>query len=198
MIERKIYNTGSVSEFIIKNHDMTKTISTKKQELLNITRSFGIFVSNPCCVLTQEDSKKFIQASDFDKYSFFLRATGLQQAQEEYAQATELLMNTRQNQKVFDETLAIKKQTFDKAKDDLEKWSLGETIEYDISLTTAKKSWCSFYETENIVNNERRRIEGFSKDLADAEGKLSEIVAQKNAMLFGDKEIEREAEELSG
>lgn len=119
-------------------------------------------------------------------------------AQEEHRNATELLLNTKENQKVFDETLALKKQTFDKAHADLEKWSFGETIEYDISLTTAKKAWCSVYETQAIVDNDRRKIDGFARDLADAEEKLAETVAAKNAMVFGDKEIEKEAEELSG
>ena len=94
--------------------------------------------------------------------------------------------------------MALKKQTFDKAKSDLEKWSQGETIDYDISLTTAKRAWCCYYETEKNVDVERRRVDGLSRDLSDAEERLAEIVEKKNKMVFGDKEIEKEAEELGG
>lgn len=34
-------------------------------------------VDNPCAVLDQENSKKFLQGSDEDKYAFFMKATDL-------------------------------------------------------------------------------------------------------------------------
>lgn len=35
--------------------------------------TFNIQVKNPCCVLTQEESKKFIQGQEKEKYQFFLK-----------------------------------------------------------------------------------------------------------------------------
>lgn len=35
-------------------------------------------VDNPCSLLDQENSKKFLQGSESDKYAFFMRATDLQ------------------------------------------------------------------------------------------------------------------------
>ncbi len=34
-------------------------------------------VDNPCAVLDQENSKKFLQGSESDKYAFFMKATDL-------------------------------------------------------------------------------------------------------------------------
>ncbi|CAN0514043.1 unnamed protein product, partial [Scytosiphon promiscuus] len=34
-------------------------------------------VDNPCSLLDQENSKKFLQGSERDKYAFFMRATDL-------------------------------------------------------------------------------------------------------------------------
>jgi hypothetical protein len=34
---------------------------------------FNINVTNPCCVLTQEESKKFIGGKEKEKYDFFLK-----------------------------------------------------------------------------------------------------------------------------
>eukprot|EP01037_Dinobryon_pediforme_P030614 gene30614-34754_t len=45
----------------------------EKKELQQILTSFNIQVDNPCCVLTQEESKKFIQGSDKDKFAFFMK-----------------------------------------------------------------------------------------------------------------------------
>lgn len=36
-------------------------------------KSFNIFIDNPCCVLTQEESKKFIGGQEKEKYQFFLK-----------------------------------------------------------------------------------------------------------------------------
>lgn len=40
-------------------------------------RTFNIFVDTPCCILTQEESKRLIHGSAKEKYEFFLKATGL-------------------------------------------------------------------------------------------------------------------------
>ena len=48
-------------------------MSREKKELQQILTSFNIQVDNPCCVLTQEESKKFIQGSDKDKFAFFMK-----------------------------------------------------------------------------------------------------------------------------
>jgi hypothetical protein len=48
-------------------------ISSEKRELEQLLRTFNIYVDNPCCVLTQEESKKFIQGHEKDKYAFFLK-----------------------------------------------------------------------------------------------------------------------------
>ena len=34
-------------------------------------------MDNPCAVLDQENSKKFLQGSESDKYAFFMKATDL-------------------------------------------------------------------------------------------------------------------------
>ena len=48
-------------------------VSHDRKELEKILRAFNIYVDNPCCVLTQEESKKFIQGQEREKYDFFLK-----------------------------------------------------------------------------------------------------------------------------
>ena len=71
-VERKIPKTGSAG-YTIYAADKKTVVSTEKRELESILRSFNIFVDNPCCVLTQEESKKFIQGQEKEKYDFFLK-----------------------------------------------------------------------------------------------------------------------------
>lgn len=71
-VERKIVKGHGATGYAIISAD-NKVQSTEKKELERILRNFNIFVENPCCVLTQEESKKFIQGSSKDKYDFFLK-----------------------------------------------------------------------------------------------------------------------------
>lgn len=77
IVERKIVRNGSSTFRLLSENKIV--ISESRSDLDSLLRSLNIFVDNPCCILTQEDAKKFIQGSNKDKYSFFLRVclTGL-------------------------------------------------------------------------------------------------------------------------
>ncbi len=60
-----------------------REISRKKSDLEKMLQMFNIYVDNPCNVMTQEESKKFIRSKNSDKYSFFLKATGLNRLRED-------------------------------------------------------------------------------------------------------------------
>ena len=89
VIERKIPLKGGATYRLISATN--KVISTDGKDIAPILKRFNIYVDNPCCLLTQEDSKKFIQGSDKDKYEFFLKATGLQRTKEELEMGKYLL-----------------------------------------------------------------------------------------------------------
>ncbi|CAM9332494.1 unnamed protein product [Ectocarpus fasciculatus] len=52
--------------------------SKEKSELTKLLDTLNIQVDNPCAVLDQENSKKFLQGSESDKYAFFMKATDLE------------------------------------------------------------------------------------------------------------------------
>lgn len=76
IVERRINRTGQ-TEYALYDHQKKK-ISNQKSELDKILRSFNILVDNPCCILTQDESKKFIHGKDHDKYQFFLKVHSMQ------------------------------------------------------------------------------------------------------------------------
>jgi len=47
-------------------------------------KDFNIYVDTPCCILTQEESKRLIHGSAKEKYDFFIKATGLKLLHEEF------------------------------------------------------------------------------------------------------------------
>ena len=67
-------------------------------------------VENPCCVLTQEMSKKFIQGKETDKYDFFLKATGLEEMTTKNVEVNEHIIAAEEKMSGFKETLDSKKE----------------------------------------------------------------------------------------
>lgn len=67
-----------------------RIVSTKKEELNTILDHFNIQVDNPVSILNQEMSKQFLHSKDeHDKYKFFMKATHLEQMQNDYQQIME-------------------------------------------------------------------------------------------------------------
>ena len=81
IIERKIPKSGGASFALygFPNGPAPAAkevlISNERRELDSMLRNFNIHIDNPCCVLTQDESKKFIQGTDEQRYEFFLKVT---------------------------------------------------------------------------------------------------------------------------
>ncbi|CAE6540561.1 unnamed protein product [Rhizoctonia solani] len=104
-ITRRFTDKGS-SSYIIKGvkDKYKKTISSKREELTNITDHMNLQVDNPVVVLTQDTSRQFLASSKpKDKYQFFLNGTSLTQLSDEYETILESLKKT--------ETILQSKQT---------------------------------------------------------------------------------------
>ncbi|CAE7095754.1 unnamed protein product [Rhizoctonia solani] len=107
-ITRRFTDKGS-SSYIIKGakDKYKKTISSKREELTNITDHMNLQVDNPVVVLTQDTSRQFLASSKpKDKYQFFLNGTSLTQLSDEYETILESLKKTEtilQRQRQFTE-----------------------------------------------------------------------------------------------
>lgn len=87
-VERRITSDGSGS-YKIKSAD-DKVISTKRDELVTILEQFNIQINNPVSILTQDTARSFLNTSDpKDKYTFFLKATQLENLSTNYQKTME-------------------------------------------------------------------------------------------------------------
>ncbi|KAB5592896.1 Structural maintenance of chromosomes protein 6 [Ceratobasidium theobromae] len=104
-VTRRFTDKGSSSYSIKGTKDkFKKTISSKREELTNITDHMNLQVDNPVVVLTQDTSRQFLASSKpKDKYQFFLNGTSLTQLSDEYETILESLKKT--------ETILQSKQT---------------------------------------------------------------------------------------
>lgn len=95
-VERKITKNGTGGYALISHKG--EIISREKRELEKLLQHFNIFVDNPCCILTQEQSKSFINGAEKEKYDFFLKATSLERIREELSQSYEMLKEASEEQ----------------------------------------------------------------------------------------------------
>ncbi len=89
-IKRTITQSGA-SNYSLYDTNGTKIkpsqfkYGSAKGEVEAIKDKFNLQVSNPCCVLDQETSKKFLQGDEKEKYEFFANATLIQKMESEFA-----------------------------------------------------------------------------------------------------------------
>lgn len=100
VVERRISRVAA-STFKIRGED-GRTISTQRKHLIDMLDHLSIQVENPCAVLDQENSKRFLQGQATHKYEFFMRSTNLDgliaklsQAAHQYAEMREKVKKDR-------------------------------------------------------------------------------------------------------
>lgn len=92
-IERHFSKTGS-SGFKIKS-DAGRIISTKKQEVDEISEWYALQISNPLTVLSQDNARQFLNsASPAQKYNFFVSGVQLEQLDNDYKMSQDTLDKT--------------------------------------------------------------------------------------------------------
>jgi chromosome segregation ATPase len=108
IVERTLLLNSS-SKYKLINKKTGVVVSTSKTSLERMMSDFSILVDNPVCVLTQEESKKFIGGKPHEQYEFFLKATGLLQLSVHlHEQIDDLLVIG--NELVKSESVVIKKK----------------------------------------------------------------------------------------
>ncbi|GCC28180.1 hypothetical protein chiPu_0006608 [Chiloscyllium punctatum] len=96
IIVEQIISTQGTRQYRLKS-ESEHVISRKKEELNMILEQFNIQVDNPVSILNQEMSKLLLKSkSGTEKYKFFMKATRLEQMQEDYSQILQTKTTTRE------------------------------------------------------------------------------------------------------
>ena len=133
--------------------------ATGTKELKNILKHFAIEVENPCCVLTQEYSKKFIQGKEDAKYDFFFKATGLEAMKEEFSRFSDKLDVLKDKITNFEETLKGKKAARNKLRQELEELMGFERLEAEIAAILCKTYWLEELEAKELIDALREKVD---------------------------------------
>lgn len=186
IIERKITRAGvssytTYSEPKSLQDKVGAVVSHEKREVDNILRYFNIYVDNPCCVLTQEEAKKFIQGEDKEKYDFFLKASGLHRTKEELIAARDLINETTANKEKCEQALASKIEENRKLRDELELWLNFDVEENKVKALQAKVFWAKAYVCQSKLDQQGLVMQTCEEELAATQADFERLQAELNA-----------------
>lgn len=140
-------------------------------------RAFNIHVDNPCCVLTQDESKKFINGKENDKYDFFLKATGLHSLREELREIKHNFDQTQDSLKIHEKSLHDKKQKVRELKEKFERLQRLALLQDNINLVSAKLTWRKVLDVEEKLQVE---VDNLSEAL-QLRSQLEEELSRKSS-----------------
>ncbi|UKZ49550.1 hypothetical protein TrVGV298_003797 [Trichoderma virens] len=113
-VERHFSKSGS-SGFKIKT-DQGKVVSTKKQEVDEISEWYALQIGNPLTVLSQDNARQFLNAaSPAQKYKYFVSGVQLEQLDNDYKMSQDTLDKTLILREDLDEKIAHVKKEMDDA-----------------------------------------------------------------------------------
>ena len=176
-IERRINKTGAAGyKFMSENG---KVVSTKSDELHGLQSHINAHMDNPCCVLTQEESKKFIQGHERDKYEFFLKATGLQATHVKIEETQETCNETEKDMAGRKARLEIKEQNVEKLYQEYQKLLELDEIDGQIQLCVAKRFWFDHALLATVVQGMGEKLQNYQHDLAIKQAELAKAEADE-------------------
>jgi chromosome segregation ATPase len=184
IIERSIHggSKSGTTSYKIKSAD-DKVISSKASDLKIILEKFNIQADNPCALMSQETSKKFLNTSHPEKiYEFFERATQLSAMMEEFDMLTE---NKNKMEKILNYKKEIreeKRKELNIKRKEYEDVLRLKELDKEIAKTRIELTWSyvikeektiiKFKEKLNLLYEEKKQIEG---EFEDKDQKLEEL-----------------------
>lgn len=170
--------------------------------------SFHIFVDTPCCMLTQEDSKKLLHGNNKDKFQFFLRATGLKMLFDTLGNIIMNLKDCKEQTEAHSHELKEKNKILLDWDMKLKKYQQFGNLENQIKVFEAKTFWCDYNaymenEVEEAENNLQQKMEVLARlteELAVEELDVDDVHIQQKLDEANEEleRIQREENELSG
>lgn len=97
-IERTIATAGGYNGYKLLDADL-KEVSRSKKDLDELLDKVNAQVENPCCILSQEEAKKFLTGKSEDKYAFFMKATELERIDRTIATTTDKIMELQEQER---------------------------------------------------------------------------------------------------
>ncbi|KJZ72378.1 hypothetical protein HIM_08181 [Hirsutella minnesotensis 3608] len=203
IVERHFTRSGSSGFKIRSEHE--QVISTKKQEVDEISEWYALQMGNPLTVLSQDNARQFLNsATPAQKYKYFVSGVQLEQLDNDYKMSQDTLDKTLILRDDLNEKIGHVKKTMEDAQ------RLAETIQKNHTLREKARHyrnqlvWSQVVEQEQDLERRNRDLESrdesiakamaeceeFSKALTSAEDKLAKAEENRTNHLNGKGSID--------
>jgi structural maintenance of chromosomes protein 6 len=198
-IERTITQGGKSGTTSYKIKDSKGNIvSSKASDLKLILDKFNIQVDNPCAIMTQDISRKFLSSSKGEKkFEFFERATQLSVMIEEFNYVKENKGKIEKMLKIKNEALEEKRVELEKKKKEYEDITKLKTLEKEISKARTEYAWSLVIKEEGSLKKFLERKKEIEKEKEDLNNIWSNYSEELSTINEQDRVYELEAEKIS-
>ncbi|KAF7545651.1 hypothetical protein G7Z17_g9018 [Cylindrodendrum hubeiense] len=174
VVERHFSKTGA-SGFKVKS-SMGRIVSTKKQEVDEISEWYALQIGNPLTVLSQDNARQFLNsATPAQKYKYFVSGVQLEQLDNDYKMSQDTLDKTL----ILRDDLTGKIGHVKKEMDDAQR--LAETAQKNQSLREKARHyrnqlvWSQVVEQERLLKERNDAIVKRDRAIAEAEEYCEEM-----------------------
>ncbi|KAH7325118.1 P-loop containing nucleoside triphosphate hydrolase protein [Stachybotrys elegans] len=194
IVERHFSKTGT-SGFKIKSA-ADRVISTKKQEVDEISEWYALQMGNPLTVLSQDNARQFLNsATPAQKYKYFVSGVQLEQLDNDYKMSQDSLDKTLILREDLDARIGQVKKEMEDAQ------RLAETAQKNRSLREKARhyrnqlAWSQVVEQERALAARNADLESRDQAIVDAEAECERMT---KALLEAERKLERVKEARQG
>lgn len=174
IVERHFSKTGA-SGFKIKTAD-NKVISTKKQEVDEISEWFALQMGNPLTILSQDNARQFLNsATPAQKYKYFVSGVQLEQLDNDYRMSQDTLDKTLNLREDINEKIAFVKKEMEHALRLAESAQKNQSLREKARLYRCQLVWYQVVEQENTLEQLNSHIVTRTARIADAEAECADM-----------------------
>lgn len=149
-------------------------------------------MDTPCCILTQEESKRLIHGTAKEKYQFFLKATGLQSVHDDLARAEQDVEEATAMKEQELPRLETRKADFKAALQCVEEFKQLDGIDDKIRYQHALLLWDEVRSEEAVVEGVQAKAAEFESEVESAQAELDADSGQT----LNAKDIDEQMQEL--
>eukprot|EP01032_Pedospumella_encystans_P018896 gene18896-21497_t len=184
IVQRTISKTGSTYRLLSRDR---KLVSSLRSELDKMLKDFNIYVDTPCCILTQEESKRLIHGSAKEKYEFFIKATGLKLLHEEFIAGEKDVEDCVANMARAKPQLQQLKEDFATARAKAQEFEALDHIDEKIRHASAQLFWDEVRSEQTVLDMLKVKLEKHKERVQVAQDDLDNSAeldgAQKDAQI---------------
>ncbi|KAJ1953937.1 Structural maintenance of chromosomes protein 6, partial [Linderina pennispora] len=192
LVERVLSSSdsGSASQFKIKNGESGAVVSRKKEDLVAIIDHMAIQIDNPINILSQDAAREFLASTSPDKmYHFFLKGTQLMQLSDDLEAVCKAITRAQASIDRKKEVLPEMKAERQRWKQHYDDMKQARNLSEQVTDLSKQMAWAIVEEAEKEASGieealqvHQRKIEKIDEKVAEESARMEEIQSKSKEL----------------